>query len=877
MKVITTHNNTDFDGLAAMVAAQKLYPDAELVLPGKMARNVEEFVALHRDVLEIRKPGELNLADVNFLVVVDTMQPKRLGRLADILKNSRLQVHVYDHHPRVEGDIKGNLEVVEPLGAATTLLVEEIKRRDIPITPFEATVLALGIYADTGCLVFPGTTDRDAEAVAYLLAQGANLGVVSNFLGRPLTNEQKNLLRDLLISAERHFINGARILIARTRAEEFIGGLALLTHHLAEIERLDAVFCVVAMEDRTHIVGRSTLPEVNVKDILTHFGGGGHHAAASATVKHADVEAIARELLEVVQTAVRPPLLTGDIMTSPVKTVSPDISINEANRIMLRYGHRGLPVVVNGDLVGVISRRDVEKALRHNLGHAPVKAYMSRNVLTVSPDTPVSEAQTLLIENNIGRLPVVNNGHLVGIISRTDVLKTLHPQFKPRFSTLYVKPATVSSHRDAGELLRRNLKPPDLEILTVAGQIGSENGSAVYLAGRMVRDVFLGLPAENPELVVEGDGQVCAEMLAQKLAGRLRPSRRGQHSWIIVTPAGRTAKVVTARTGFLEYGAVLPDTQNSLLRHELYRRDFTINALAVALNPDRFGEVIDYFGGREDLQHGLIRALHSLSFEEDPVRLLRAVRLEKRLGFTIERETLALIREAVGDKLLERAPAERIWKEFRLLLSERRAPAMLARLTQLNLWPFLFPEVLYWEIQPVVARLPRAMETLASWKIPPPAEPWLSYLMAILHWTNLVKVEELCRSYQLGKKRTDKILNAIVRWRTAVAKLSAPDPLPPREMAQVLLPLPREGYPIVLLMLEKEAWRERFREALYVLYHHKPVLTGKDIRGLGFKAGPQLGNALKAVWLAKLKGAVHTPEEELAVAGKFLADWEGES
>ncbi len=875
MKVITTHTNTDFDGLAAMVAAQKLYPGAELVLSGKMARNVEEFVALHRDVLEIRKPSELNLSEVDLLVVVDTMQPRRLGRLADVLKNTRLQVHIYDHHPRVEGDLKGSLEVVEPLGAATTLLVEEIKRRDILLTPFESTILALGIYADTGCLVFSSTTDRDAEAVAYLLAQGANLGVVSNFLSRPLTNEQKNLLRDLLISAERHFINGARILIARTRAEEFVSGLALLTHHLAEIERSDAVFCVVVMDDRTHIVGRSTLPEVNVKDILTRFGGGGHHAAASATVKNADVEGIAAELLGVAQGMVRPPLLAGDIMTSPVKTVTPEISIDEANRIMLRYGHRGLPVVAGGDLVGVISRRDVEKALRHNLGHAPVKAYMSRNVLTVSQDTPVTEVQTLLIENNVGRLPVVQNGHLVGIVSRTDVLKTLHPQFKPRFSTLYVRTRRPASCRDAAELLRRNLKPGDLAIITAAGEIGSETGCAVYLAGGMVCDVFLGFPAGNPELVVEGNGPVFAEELARRLGGRLRPPSSGRHSFVIATPDGQMVRVATSRTGFLEYGAVLPDTQNSPLRHELYRRDFTINAVAVAVNPDRFGEVVDYFGGRDDLHHGLVRALHSMSFEEDPVRLLRAVRLERKYGFSIERETLKLIREAVGDKLLARASGERIWSEFRLMLSERRAPAMLARLAQLNLWPLLFPEVLYWEIQPVVARIPGAMKTLASWRIPQPAEPWLCYFMAILHWMNLVMVEELCKSYHLGKKQTDKILNAIVRWRAAVARLSAPDPLPAVELAQTLVPLPREAYPIVLVMLEKEAWQNRFREALYTLYKHKPVITGKDIRGRGYQAGPQFNKALEVVWLAKLKGKARTREEELAVAGDFLADWEG--
>ncbi|ACA59714.1 CBS domain-containing protein [Candidatus Desulforudis audaxviator] len=872
MKVITTHTNTDFDGLAAMVAAQKLHPDAALVLPGKMAQNVEEFVALHVDILEIRKPSEIRFSDIDFLIVVDTMQPGRLGRLAEILKNPRLRVHVYDHHPRVEGDLKGELEIVEPVGATTTLLVEEIKRRGVPITPYEATVLALGIYADTGCLIFSSTTDRDAEAIAFLLAQGANLGVVANFLGRPLTNEQKKLLRDLLISAERHYVNGARILVARTRVDEFVGGLALLSHKLAELEQLDAVFCVVAMEDRTHLVGRSTLPEVNVRDILAHFGGGGHHAAASATIKNTDVEAIAAELLQVVREMVVPPLLAGDIMTSPVKSVSPEITVSEANRIMLRYGHRGMPVVSDGSLVGVISRRDVEKALRHNLGHAPVKAYMSKNVMTVSRDTPVTEVQAVMIENNIGRLPVVDNGYLVGIVSRTDILKTLHPQFKPRFSTLYVKTRVPSYYRDAAELIRRNLKPEQVDLLTVAGEVGSATGCAVYLTGEMVRDVFLGSPGGNPELVVEGNGPAFAEALTRKVGGRLHSDDRSEYT---IAHNGRKITIVALRTGFSEHGSELPNDKTSALRHELYRRDFTVNALAVGLNPDRFGEVIDYFGGRDDLHHGVVRALHSHSFEEDPVRLLQAVQLEQRFGFNIERETLKLIREAVRDRLLSQAPPDRIWAEFRRLLKEPRVPATLARLAQLNLWPSLFPDILYWEVQPMISGIPKALDSLGSWKVPQPAEPWLCYFIAILHWKNLVVVDELCRSYRLRKSQTDKILYTIAGWRSAVSRLSAPKPPAVRTAALSLVNLPREGYPIVLLMLEKKAWKERFREALVTLYEHKPVITGKDIRNLGYREQTGMKRIREAVWRAKLRGEATTREEEMRLAREAM-NWEGE-
>ncbi|RYD05990.1 hypothetical protein N752_06430 [Desulforamulus aquiferis] len=179
--------------------------------------------------------------------------------------------------------------------------------------------MALGIYEDTGCLVFTNTTPRDIRAAAFLLEQGANLAVVADFLGRPLTQDQKSLLKRLLVSAEHHQINGTKILIARGSEDEFVGGLALLTHKLAEIEQIDAVFTVVEMEDRVHIVGRCPLKEVNCKEVMEQFGGGGHPAAASATVKGQGVDEVADALLEIVKGMVRPPLTVGDIMSSPVK------------------------------------------------------------------------------------------------------------------------------------------------------------------------------------------------------------------------------------------------------------------------------------------------------------------------------------------------------------------------------------------------------------------------------------------------------------------------------------------------------------------------------------------------------------------------------
>ncbi|HEX3032093.1 MAG TPA: DHH family phosphoesterase [Bacillota bacterium] len=210
MEIIIRHFNTDFDGLGAMVAAKKLYPDAVLVYAGKLCRNVEDFMALHKDTINIMSTRDIMPEKVKKLILVDTKSPSRLGPMQKILNNKDLAIHIYDHHPRNAGDVEGELEVVEPLGASTTLLVELIQEAGIQLNHLEATILALGIYEDTGCLTFSTSTARDAAAIASLLGQGANLKIISDFIGRPLSESQKSLLNTLIVSAQHFLIHGTR-------------------------------------------------------------------------------------------------------------------------------------------------------------------------------------------------------------------------------------------------------------------------------------------------------------------------------------------------------------------------------------------------------------------------------------------------------------------------------------------------------------------------------------------------------------------------------------------------------------------------------------------------------------------------------------------
>ena len=873
MEIITTHTNTDMDALASMVAARKLYPGAKLVLPGVMSRNVEEFMSLHKDAINIRTVKQIDLNQVQRVVVVDTKSPRRLGKIAGIIGKAGVDVHIYDHHPWAPGDIHGAVEVVDVnVGAAVTLLVERIRQSELPINTLEATIFCLGVYYDTGSLVFTNTTYRDLDAVSYLLQKGANLAVVADFLSRPMTGEQKELLRDLLVSAQRYQINGVKVLITKATASEYVVGLAIIAHSISEIEQLDAVFIVAEMDDRVHLVGRSSILEADVAEILKCFGGGGHPKAASAVVKNSTLDDVCSELLEVVRQQIKPALCAADIMSSPVKTVSPDIPIEEAGQVMLRYGHTGFPVVREEKLVGVISRRDVEKAIRHGLGHAPVKGFMTINVVSIPSDMPVSQLEELVIDHDIGRVPVVENEKIIGIVSRTDILRTLHGEIQARHRIVYNKLSRDLTDLDISWAMKRNLPDHVHDILCQAGQIGDEQGYKVYVAGGIVRDILLGVSSLDVDLVVEGDGIALAEAMAQKYQVRIRKHQQFGTAEVLFSD-DFTIDVATARVEFYAYPAALPQVESSTLHQDLYRRDFTINAMAVSLNKENFGILADFFNGQEDLQTGTIRVLYNLSFIEDPTRILRAVRFEQRYDFKIEPQTLNFLQETLHRDVMAKVSNERIGEELKHMLLEPKAADILERLAELNIWPYVFPEVCYDDVADVLKKMPDAIRRVNELNYAPQDSHWLNYLIAILHMSDTKTSQAICNKYSVGKKTSYKVLSSATSWQNAVDLIGLDlKRIKISDQALELLEMPKESAPLLLARLADEKLRKRFLDLLNIINNSRPVTGGQYIKQLGYRPGPLYRETLDALWREKLDGNLCTEEAEQTFIRDFLAE-----
>ncbi|MDH7576268.1 MAG: CBS domain-containing protein [Bacillota bacterium] len=694
MEVITTHINTDFDGFAGVIAARKLYPGAEIVLGGNTQPNVRNYMALYRDVWFPLRVSELPPSKLKRLVLVDTANPARLGNLRNLAEKAE-EIHVYDHHPSSPEDVKATSWIVEPLGATVTILVELLKKRGLPVDPLEATLFCLGIYEDTGSLTFPATTPRDVEAVAFLLRCGANLNIVASYLGYPLTPEQKKLLQKLLEAGQLLVVNGVRIFVTKARVNHYIRGLDLLTQKIGEIEDFNAVFTLAQMRDRVYLVARSKTNLLRVNEILEAWQGGGHEQAASAMVRGTTLDKIEQQIYDLLCQKVQRGPVARDLMVTPVKTITPLTSLREAGEVMLRYGHSGLPVVEGGRLVGFISRRDVDKARQYGLEHAPVKGYMSRQIAAIDPETTLAEIQQLLVKYDIGRLPVLDQeGQILGIVSRSDLLRVFHQgkYFHP-YQTLYLSGETADQAVQGRSwnilgLMKRRLPEFLLDFFREVGTLGEECAASVYLAGDFVRDLMRGEPGLLIELVVEGDFVFMRNLelrLKQPVPGGDFPPDPLRTVFFRL-PSRHRLMVNTARAEFHEYPAAKLKAERSSLRQDLYRRDFTINTLAVGLNPSCFAQLFDFFGGQRDLLKGLIRVLHNFSFVEDPLRVLRALRFEQALGYRLEKQTQALLENAVAERFLERVSPARIKEELKICLQKKNAQGILCRFENFNLW-----------------------------------------------------------------------------------------------------------------------------------------------------------------------------------------------
>jgi tRNA nucleotidyltransferase (CCA-adding enzyme) len=868
MEIITSHTNADFDALASMVAAKKLYPGARLVFPGSQEKSMRDFFlqsALY--ALEVDRLRNIDVRGITGLIIVDNRNPARLGKLAGALKRPGVRVSIYDHHPPAASDIRGELEVVDQVGATTTIMVELLRQKNIPITPLEATVFALGIYEETGALTFASTTERDALVVAYLLSQGAQLNIVSDFISREMTVEQVAILNDLIESANRYDINGVPVVITTLAVPHYVPDLAVLAHKIRDMEGLDVLFLVVQMGDKTHVIARSRVPQVNVGAVLVALGGGGHATAASAVVKDLTHVQTSERLIELLKQHIKPGQVASEVMSAPVKTIPSDSTIAEAGEDMTRFSVNVLPIMEDGKLLGIITREVVQKALFHNLGKQKVKEFMTTGGPVASPDMPMGQLEKIMIEEHQRFLPVLDKSRtLVGAITRTDLLRSLHEE---RLAEVAGNEAiTPRSLRNVQGLIEERVPPNVRDILRTVGEVADEAGFPVYLVGGIVRDLFMRITNLDIDIVVEGDGIVFAGMVMKRAGGHMKTHLKFGTA-VVVLPNGLKLDIATARLEYYESPAALPTVELSSIKKDLYRRDFTINTLAVRLNRKSYGELIDFFGGLRDIKEKTLRVLHSLSFVEDPTRVLRAIRFEQRFDFKLSKHTENLIRSAVNMKLFDRLTGKRMNAELVLMFSEAEPLKLLKRMKHFDLLKFLHPDM---KATSETDRLFTGIGETLTWfrllYLDIRVETWFVYFLGLLDRLKDKALDETLERLSVPVRTRERVRHSRRRYREVLAVFYKEPKFSPSRIYDLLITLDAESLLLMMAKAKQEKAKKYISLYLTSLRNVRVELNGDDLKKMGIPPGPRYRKILAEVLDARLDGLVHNRGEEMEFVRK---------
>jgi tRNA nucleotidyltransferase (CCA-adding enzyme) len=875
LPVILTHENADFDALASLLAAWKLYPDAVPVLPRRINRNGRAFLALYGGELPLARTADLPRATIEHAILVDTQSLTTIkGMRPDV------SVRIIDHHP-LSRDLPGDWSFSgEQIGATTTLLVESIAAAGLTVSPVEATLMLLGIYEDTGSLSYLTTTARDAHAAGWLLERGANLAVANEYLHHPLGPQQQALYTRLRESVETHTINNQVVAVAAATADSFDEELSTLAHKLRDLLEPSALVVLVALDGYVQLIARSATDAIDVSRIASHFGGGGHTRAAAALIRERGLDSVHEELLDILDDVVQPPVTVEQIMSRGVQTVRTTTTIAETFDRMERSGHEGYPVLRDGQIVGLVTRQAVDRARRHRMAQRPVADVMDAGEAWVVPEDAVEKVQALMAEYGWGQMPVVEDGEVTGIVTRTDLI------------SLWSTPAKKQSpDQEIRVRLAQALSATTLALVRRISRTADQMGYSTYFVGGLVRDLLLDLPIVDIDIVVEGDAIPLARRLRRRYGGRVRShSRFGTAKWLIddvklrqsldrVASSWDEAErpgdgeelpsaidFVTARTEFYTHPTALPEVERSSIKQDLHRRDFTINTLAIQLDPDHFGELLDFYGGESDLEQGIIRVLHSLSFIEDPTRVLRAVRLETRLGFRLEPRTEQLIANAVP--LLDRVSGDRIRHELELILREEEPEHALCRLQALGVLEAICPNLICdrW-VQARFERLRQAADD-PIWGLDE-EKLVFGYLALLLYRLSPIDRKGCQKRLKLSREVV-KRLQEVEGIKEHLSALQRPQPA--STLYNWLAPNSVEAL-LVVWAAEKETVVRQLRRFQSELRDVRTLLDGRYlIEQYGLKPGPLFGRLLNQLRDARLDGQVGTREDEEALLERLLAE-----
>ncbi len=863
--VITTHRNMDLDALGSVLAVKKLYPEATVVLPDTKGSDVSKLLSENPDVLDFVDESKFE-GRVERVIVVDT---DSIDRIPEKLKNSispEAEITVYDHHS-ARFELPAHINFREA-GATTSILALILKGKGIVPSPLEASVMLAGIYADTGSFRYPSTSPIDLLAAAYLLSVGANLEFVKNYLPLEISDKELDILKTLKDNLQVLEVEGNKVGITYARFDSYVGDVAHLVSRLMEMSGLPALFGVIEVESTVFLIGRSKTKKVDVSKVTALFGGGGHSEAASASLKNLTVFEVIDELKRNLPGLVEPLKRAKDIMTSPPITVSRSLTVEEARRILMKNGINAAPVIdSDGKICGVVTRSLLDKAIYMGLGEERVETVMERDFKTVSPEDPMGVVESVVIDEHQSFVPVVEGEKPLGVITRTDILMNLYTKEFSDISEFYERRLfSQPKVKNVSQKLKSFLPEELFEMVKKIGELADREGVNAYIVGGFVRDLVIGRKNFDIDIVIEGDATLFAKRLAKAFNAKIHTFDRFKTATVIFKN-GMRIDFASARTEIYRAPGALPEVDMAPLKKDLMRRDFTINTLAVKINAKEFGKLIDFFGGLKDIRDRKIRVLHSLSFVEDPTRILRALRFATRYRFELGKHTERLLKMAVERKLFRAVEGQRIYHELKQILLEDNPLRVVNKLHKYGILSSLF-EGLNWNRtkKDLFERIRKVIiwHKLNFPELQEKVKYHLLYFAALFYREPEYRVDAFLKLLSFPQKENLLVKELLKEAPKTVSAIKRTDE--PKSIYSALENKSEELLLFAASLPEDNKVREKVLNFLKSLRFIKPLVDGGDIRAFGVKPGPVYREILNRIKYALINGELDKEDREEQLA-----------
>jgi len=330
--------------------------------------------------------------------------------------------------------------------------------------------------------------------------------------------------------------------------------------------------------------------------------------------------------------------------------------------------------------------------------------------------------------------------------------------------------------------------------------------------------------------------------------------------------------VASARLEYYKFPAALPVVEMSSIKLDLYRRDFTINTLAIQLNPDKFGILIDFFAARKDLKEKIIRVLHNLSFVEDPTRVFRAIRFEQRFGFSIGKLTIGLISNAINMEFFRGLSGKRVFSELRLILEEENPVAAIIRLNDFDLLKVVHPSI---KQDKFLIAILNSIKKVLSWHdllfLEESYNKWVVYFLALIHQCSSGRSHEICDRFELAPEYCKIFCVERYEADECIFWLERNLPVPDSALYRKLTVFKTELILYMMAATKQQKVKKAISHFFTKLRRIDITLKGRDLKKMNLEPGPIYRKVLQAVLDARLDGKLKTENDEIEFARRYIA------